>query len=51
MARPDYLEQVRNRINAAPTGTAFVPSDFFDIADASIINKALSRLPSLLLSP
>ena len=44
MARPDYLEQVRNRINAAPTGTAFVPSDFFDIADASIINKALSRL-------
>ena len=44
MARPDYLEQVRNRINAEPPGTAFVPSDFFDITDTSTINKVLSRL-------
>ena len=44
MARPNYLKQVRERISSANPGTVFVPSDFFDIAEAVKINMCLSRL-------
>lgn len=46
MCRPDYMKQIEERITAAPTGSAFVTSDFLDIADTTAVNKALSRLTS-----
>lgn len=42
--RPNYLEQVRQRIDAAKPGAVFIPSDFFDIAESVKINMCLSRL-------
>lgn len=42
--RPNFLEQVRNRIEAAKPGTVFIPSDFFDICEAAKINTCLNRL-------
>lgn len=44
MNRPDYLEQVKKRIQQAETGSVFIPSDFFDIAEAVKINMCLDRL-------
>ncbi len=44
MKRPDYLEQVKKRIQDAKDGAVFIPSDFFDIAEAVKINKCLDRL-------
>lgn len=44
MQRSDYLKQIESRIAAAPSGTAFVASDFLDIADSDAVRKALSRL-------
>lgn len=44
MARPNYLEQIRHRVNAAEVGSVFIPSDFFDIAEAAKINTCLNRL-------
>lgn len=44
MKRPDHLEKVRNRLKEAKDGAVFIPSDFFDITDASKINKCLTRL-------
>lgn len=44
MKRSDYLKQIESRIAAAPNGTAFVASDFLDIADSDAVRKALSRL-------
>lgn len=44
MCKPDYMNQIENRIAAAPAGNAFITSDFLDIADTLTINKALSRL-------
>lgn len=44
MKRPDHLEQVKKRLQDANDGAVFIPSDFFDIAEASKINKCLSRL-------
>lgn len=44
MCRSDYLKQIEERITAAPKGTAFVASDFLDIADSAAVRKALSRL-------
>ena len=44
MARPNYLEQIRNRITHAKPGEVFIPSDFFDIAEAVKINMCLNRL-------
>jgi hypothetical protein len=38
------LEQVKKRLQVAKDGAVFIPSDFFDIADASKINKCLTRL-------
>ena len=44
MQRSDYLKQIEARVTAAPSGTAFVASDFLDIADSDAVRKALSRL-------
>lgn len=44
MKRPDHLEQVKKRLLDAKDGAVFIPSDFFDIAEASKINKCLTRL-------
>ena len=44
MKRPDYLEQVKKRIHEAEAGSVFIPSDFFDIAEAVKINMCLDRL-------
>jgi len=44
MKRPNYIKQVRDRINVAEPGTVFIPSDFFDIAEAVKVNMCLSRL-------
>lgn len=44
MARPDILNQVRRRINEAPAGDVFIPSDFSDLAEAKKITMCLSRL-------
>ena len=42
--RPDYLRQMRERIDHAETGTVFIPSDFADIAEAAKVNMCLKRL-------
>jgi hypothetical protein len=44
MRRPDYLHQVKQRLQNANPGTVFIPSDFFEIAEAVTINKCLERL-------
>ena len=44
MSRPDSMKQIEQRIAAAPAGTAFITSDFLDLAEIPAINKALSRL-------
>jgi len=44
MKRPNYLKQVRDRVDAAVPGTVFVPSDFFDIAEAVKVNMCLNRM-------
>lgn len=44
MARPNHLEQIRKRIDAADAGSVFIPSDFFDIAVAPKVNTCLNRL-------
>ena len=44
MKRPNYLNQVRERVHAAEPGAVFIPSDFFDIAEAVKVNMCLRRL-------
>ena len=44
MERPNYLEQIKSRIDKSEAGTVFIPSDFFDIAEAVKVNVALKRL-------
>ena len=44
MKRPDNLEQVKKRIQSTKDGSVFIPSDFFDIAEAVKINMCLDRL-------
>lgn len=44
LARPDYLRQMRERIDHAEAGTVFIPSDFVDIAEAAKVNMCLKRL-------
>jgi len=44
MKRPNYLKQISERINSAEPGAVFIPSDFFDIAEAVKVNMCLSRL-------
>ena len=44
MKRPNYLEQIKNKIDATEPGTVYIPSDFFDIAEAVKVNMCLNRL-------
>ena len=44
MSRPDYQSKIEVRIASLPEGSAFITSDFLDIADTQVINKALSRM-------
>ena len=44
MKRPNYLEQIKKRIDTTEPGTVFIPSDFFDIAEAVKVNMCLNRL-------
>lgn len=44
MSRPNYLEQIKNRIDALEGGTVFAAADFADIADAKTVHMSLSRL-------
>jgi predicted transcriptional regulator of viral defense system len=46
MARPNYLQEIKNRITSATEGEVFITADFLDIADTQAVNKALSRLTS-----
>lgn len=44
MKRPENLNTLRLRIKAAPSGSAFVASDFADITDNAKLGVGLSRL-------
>jgi len=44
MSRPDYQKRIEKRIVSLPTGSAFITSDFLDIAGTQVVNKALSRM-------
>ena len=44
MNRPDYLNEIRNRIKAEKYGSVFVATDFADIAENVKIGVCLSRL-------
>ena len=44
MGRPNYLFQIKERILADKIDAAFVPSDFFDIADSARVGICLRRL-------
>ena len=44
MKRPNYLFQIKERISAGNIDAAFVPSDFFDIADSARVGICLRRL-------
>ena len=44
MERPDYLNEIRYRIEAAKTGSVLVATDFADIAENAKIGVCLSRL-------
>ena len=44
MSRPDYQKRIEERIVSLPDGNAFITSDFLDIADTQVVNKALSRM-------
>lgn len=44
MSRPDYQTRIEERIASFPEGNTFITSDFLDIADTQVVNKALSRM-------
>ena len=44
MSKPDYQKKIEERIVSLPDGNAFITSDFLDIADTQVVNKALSRM-------
>ena len=44
MSRPDYTEQIKNRIDNADSGSIFLASDFADIADNKTVHMSLTRL-------
>ncbi len=44
MNRPNYMQEIRNRIEAAKIGSVFVASDFADITEAKRISEYLVRL-------
>lgn len=37
-------DQLRQRIQRAPTGTVFVPMDFLDLANRAVVDQTLSRM-------
>lgn len=47
MKRRDNMGKVKKRIQEAQNGSVFIPSDFFDIAEAVKINMCLSRLEEI----
>ena len=47
MKRPNYMEQIKERIDTAKPGAVFIPSDFFDIAEATYVNMCLMRLKQM----
>ena len=44
MPREKYLEAIKERISKAADGSVFVLSDFSDIAEASAVRKAITRI-------
>jgi len=42
--RPNHMDQINIRLQDAKDGAVFIPSDFFDIAEAVKINVYLDRL-------
>lgn len=44
MNRSNYMQNIRNRIESAKTGSVFVASDFADITDTKRISEYLVRL-------
>ena len=44
MKRNQYQKSIQQRIITASDGDVFIPSDFFDIAEPTTINKILERL-------
>ncbi len=44
MSRPNYLQAVKKRIEAAKTGSVFVAADFADIAETKRISDCLQRM-------
>jgi len=42
--RPNHMDQINTRLQEAKDGAVFIPSDFFDIAEAVKINVYLDRL-------
>ena len=44
MSRPNYLQAVKKRIEAAPNGFVFVAADFADVAENQRISDCLYRL-------
>ena len=44
MKRSSHMEQIKKRLQSAEDGAVFIPSDFFDIAEAVKINVYLNRL-------
>lgn len=44
MNRPNYMQEIRRRIEAAKNGSVFVASDFADITEAKRISEYLVRL-------
>ena len=44
MSRPNYLQAVKKRIEAAPNGFVFVAADFADVAETQRISDCLYRL-------
>ena len=44
MPREKYLEAIKERISKEADGSVFVLSDFSDIAEASAVRKAITRI-------
>ena len=44
MRQSGCMDAIRNRIEAAESGSVFILSDFSDIADSEAVRKAVTRL-------
>lgn len=42
--RPNYLQEIRKRIDAVPTGSVFVASDLAEIAETKRVSECLERM-------